>query len=520
MKSKAVIYCRVSSREQEETGYSLDAQEKLLKEYAETKGLQVAPKIFKVTESASGKQIRKTFNEMLQYAEEKDANVILCEKIDRLTRNLKDAATANDWVYEDAHREIHFVKENFVVSKNTRAHENLVWDMKVAIARFYTNNLSEEVKKGQKEKLAQGWLPTKPPLGYKTIGDKGHKIHVLHPEKAMLVKQAFELYSTGNYSLMALRDALFDHGLRTHSGAKLVKSRLANLLREPFYYGAMRWNDMLYARGAHEPLITKELFDKVQDVLTGKKAPHFKRRYFQFRKMLTCGECGGTITAEIKKNQYIYYHCNHFKKCSQKGVTVESQIENQLFGVFKFFESITEEEADELKRRIRANHAQEVEYKENAIKTLNTRYNALQKRLDTLYDDRLDGRISSEFWEKKRDETLAEQEGLQDQLSRLKNEETKYFEIGLHILDLARRAREIYDKRSPEERRLLLSHLFSNLALKDGEVAKTFKKSTAAIAKRVQERLDAEKDFRTRKATDKQRLSGKPNLKTNTLLRG
>ena len=167
----------------------------------------------------------------------------------------------------------------------------------------------------------------------------------------------------------------------------------------------------------------------------------------------------------------------------------------------KFFESITTEEAEELKCRIKGNHAQEIEYKETAIKTLNERYNALQRRLDNLYNDKLDESITREFWEKKNKEIVAEQEGLQEQLSRLKSEEAKYFEIWLNIIDLARRAREIYDKRSPEERRILLSHLFSSLVLKDGKVAHTYKKSTAAIAKRVQERLDAAKSLeRTQKA--------------------
>jgi len=209
--TKAILYARVSSKEQEETGYSLDAQEKLLKDYAAKNGFEIM-KIFKITESASGKQIRKTFNEMLGYAERNKISIILCEKIDRLTRNIKDAAIVSDWISGDEARQVHFVKENFILSKNTRAHENLVWDMKVAIARFYTNNLSEEVRKGQKEKLAQGWLPTKPPLGYRTIGDKGHKIHIIDEEKAPLVKKIFELYSSGNYSLNELVRVIYKEG--------------------------------------------------------------------------------------------------------------------------------------------------------------------------------------------------------------------------------------------------------------------------------------------------------------------
>src|SRR3989344_651511 len=197
---KAVSYARVSSREQEESGYSLEAQAKLAQEYADRKGLKTV-KAFSVTESASGRQVRKVFLEMLAYTNKNGIDVILCEKIDRLTRNPKDASLVDEWVRAKSSREVHFIKENFVLNQNTRAHENLVWDIKVAIARFYTNNLSEEVKKGQKEKISQGWLPTKPPLGYQTVGDKGHKIHIVDPVAGPLIKRAFEMYASGNYSI-------------------------------------------------------------------------------------------------------------------------------------------------------------------------------------------------------------------------------------------------------------------------------------------------------------------------------
>lgn len=496
MQLKTIIYARVSSREQEDTGYSLDAQEKLLKEYADKKELKVA-KIFKITESASGKQIRRIFIEMFQYAEKQGVKIILCEKIDRLTRNLKDAAIVNDWIQADASREIHFVKENFVVNRNTRAHENLVWDMKVAIARFYTNNLSEEVKKGQKEKISQGWLPTKPPIGYKTVGEKGHKIHVIDNPAASYVRKAFEYYATGNYSLAAIREKLYEEGLRTRAGGRLAKSRMESIVKDPFYYGAMRWNDAVYS-GRHEPLISQELFDKVQSILTRKKAPHYKSHDFMFRKLMTCGECGGTITGEIQKG-IIYYHCNHYRDCTQKAYTPEKTVESQILGVFKFFEAITPEEADEIKSKIRQNHAQEIEYKEKALDGLNQRYKALQRRLDVLYDDRLDGRIPVEIWELKNKEIVEEQTEIQNQIKKMKTEEAKYFEIWLNILDLARRAREIYEKRSPAEKRLLLQYIFSNLMLKDKNLMYSLSKPMEVLARRVQEKLDAEKHFRTMK---------------------
>ena len=106
---KAILFARVSSREQEETGYSLPAQQKLLEEYAKKNGFQIA-KRFSISESARGGSQRTTFNEMLGYVKKNSIKVIVCEKVDRLTRNLKDAVYVNEWINKDADRQVHFVK--------------------------------------------------------------------------------------------------------------------------------------------------------------------------------------------------------------------------------------------------------------------------------------------------------------------------------------------------------------------------------------------------------------------------
>lgn len=490
---KSVIYCRVSSKEQEETGYSLDSQVKLLKEYAERKGFGVA-KVYSISESASGAKQRVIFHEMMAYLLKHKINILLCEKVDRLTRNLKDAVVANDWIDGHVDRQIHFVKQNLVIHKNAKSDEKFRWDIEIVLAKKHIANLSEEVKKGQKEKIEQGWRPTRPLPGYRSAGEKGRKIHVLDSETAPFIRKMFELYGSGNYSMSAIVDILTKDGYRTQHGNKIAKSRVEELLQDPFYYGAIRWCEVTYQTGAHEPLITKELFDKVQDIRTRKKAPQYKRHNYQFRKMFVCGECGGTITAEIQKGT-VYYHCTHYKQCSQKKYSPEKELEEKLYGVFKFFETVTPAEAEEIKRKIKLNHAQEVEYKEKTLKTLNDRYNALQRRLDNLYSDRLDDRISVVFWQEKQKGITDEQGAIQEQIKKLKSDEAKYFEIWLNILDLARRAREIYEKRSPEERRLLLSHIFSNLVLTDESVAYTLKTPVQKFAERIQQRIDAEKTF-------------------------
>jgi len=141
---------------------------------------------------------------MLKYARKNKIKIIVCEKVDRLTRNFRDAVRINEWMNEDPERKIHLVKENCILSKDSKSHEKFIWNIKVSVAQFYTDNLSEEVKKGQMEKIAQGWLPSKPPLGYKTVGEKGHKVHVIDENVAPLIRKMFELYATGNYSLKKL----------------------------------------------------------------------------------------------------------------------------------------------------------------------------------------------------------------------------------------------------------------------------------------------------------------------------
>ncbi len=494
---KCVIFARVSSKEQEETGYSLDAQEKQLTEHANQHSFSVVKK-FRISESASGAKARQAFSEMMSFIQDEDIHVLICEKTDRLTRSRKDAVTIDEWVKEDETNEVHFVRENFVLSRNSKANEKFIWGIKVEVAQYYTDNLSEEVKKGQAEKIRQGWLPTKPPIGYKTVGEKGHKIHVPNEETAPLIREMFKLYASGEYSVISLNKKMYEEGLHSRDGAKFAKSRIHTLLKDPFYYGCVRWNGVVSA-GKHEPLISQQLFEKVQSILRSRTTPHHERHQFQFSKMMKCGECKGSITAEIKKGCHIYYHCNHYKNCSQKKYATEHSIEEQLFGVFRFFEAITPKEAERIKGRIRKDHEAEIEYKEQKIKTLNARYLRNERRIDVLFDARLDEKITQDMWERKNTEISEAQDKIQSQIKILKNEDTKYHEIWLHIVDLAFRAREIYEKRSPKDRRLMLRHIFSNLILQDRNVAYTLRKPVEILAKRVQERVDAEKTFELKK---------------------
>src|SRR3989344_5217990 len=225
---KFCLYARVSSREQEREGYSIDAQIKNCKDYALAHDLVIA-KEFVDIESAK-ESGRKKFSEMIAYLETNKDVGIICEKVDRLCRNFKDYIT-----FDDLKRTIIFVIENSIITADSKAPDKFFFGLRVLMARNYSDNLSDEVKKGMYEKFAQGGYPRKAPLGY--FNDKNSRGIVIDPSTSTHIIKLFELYATGNYSLERIANTLYKDGLRTRTGKRVIKSSLHRIIQEPFYYG-------------------------------------------------------------------------------------------------------------------------------------------------------------------------------------------------------------------------------------------------------------------------------------------
>lgn len=467
MQSKTVLFCRVSSKEQEESGYSLPAQEKLLKEYAESRDL-IATKIFSISESASGHKQRKIFQEMIQYLGEENIKIVVCEKIDRLTRNLKDAVMINDWLNEDEDRRIHFVKEGSELHKNSVSHEKFIWNIKVSTSQFYIDNLSEEVKKGQKEKLAQGWLPNRPPIGYKTIGDQGHKIHVPDENIAPLVKKMFDLYATGNYSLKKLTEAVYEIGLRSFTGKQLSKSRIHDYITDQFYIGKNCWNGIM-SDGKQEIFIDEDVFHKVQSLLKRKNTPKYSKHHYLFQGMIKCGECGGQISWEQQK-EHVYGHCNHYRNCTQEGSTREDKVEPQLVTALLKLKIDNPKVLAWVREALRETHKDQINFYECSLHELNERLQKAQKRLGKIYDDKIDEKITESFYEQKRREYVGEADSATTAIAKLTRANTKFHDLGVRLYDVAQNGEKIYYKTKGEPRRQLLTLVFDTLKLKNGEI--------------------------------------------------
>lgn len=478
---KALIYARVSSKEQEDTGYSLDSQEKFLSDYATKKAFEVA-RLFSISESASGKRQRETFDEMMSCSVKQKVKIIIAEKVDRLTRNFKDAVAIDEWLEEDEERQIHLVKDSLILHKNSKSQEKLNWGIRILFAKNYIDNLSEEVKKGLAEKLRQGWLPTKPPVGYKTLGEKGHKIHVIDDAKAPLVRKMFDLYATGNYGTDTLADMMFKDGLRNAGEKRIYKSRIAELLRDPFYIGKIRYNGEIH-RGAHERLISDEVFEIVQRKLTGNGAPRYRRHSPIFKSLLTCEECGGSVTWEIQKGHW-YGHCNRYRACTQRKFVRQEKIEEQLLPYLEGITIKNQRVSGWIKKALKESHADAITFSTTARDELHKRFESVQRRLEALYDDKLDGKIAEDFYQRKFQQFSQEKDDILSAQQKHEGANKKYYELGSNIFDLSQRAKEIYlnKNRLNDDKRILLRLIFSNLTINADKLNVSYNKAFGILS--------------------------------------
>ena len=473
---EAVLYARVSSKEQEKEGFSIPAQFKLLNKYAADNRLQVVHEYVDVeTAKKSG---RAGFTEMIKFLRKEGRSkqsspcrILLVEKTDRLYRNLKDWVTI-----DELDLEIHFVKENVILSQESRSSEKFMHGIKVLMAKNYIDNLSEETKKGMVEKAEQGIYPSFAPLGYINVECDGKRFIQPDPEVGPLVCKLFEWYATGNYSLLELTKKSHNEGFVFRKSGQIVsKSVVHKILKNPLYFGEFRWAGKMY-KGTHESLISRNLFDRVQEVMAekGRRKTGQQKHNWAFQGLLSCGHCGCAMVAEIKKKRYIYYHCTGNKgKCPEKWVR-EEEIARQ------FGEAISAIKMDNdvlgwVVAALKESHADEIEYHSELMSALQRQYDKLQHRLDTMYDDKLDGTIDQEFYDRKSSAWEKEQDDIMCKIANHQAANRTYLDEGVKLLELAQRAVILYEKQTEQEKRRIINFVCSNSTWKDGRLQPSYR---------------------------------------------
>jgi len=372
---------------------SIPAQRKLLVEYARTRGFSIKRDFIDI-ESAKNPG-RKEFTNMLRLLETDVAcRVVLVEKTDRLYRNRTDAL-AFEALIEKRGVEIHLVKEGRVIGKDSRSQDQFMHDIHVAVAKHYVENLKEEVKKGMREKAEQGIYPARAPVGYRN-NSLTRSIDV-DPQRGPVVKRIFELYASGQHSLVTLRGTVLNE-----LGLRLSRSYFETILKNRFYLGYFVWQGVEY-KGTHEPLISGDLFNRVHDVFAERNKPKHRKHAFAFAGLLRCAHDGCTVTAELQKGKYVYYRCSHGRgKCSLPYMR-EQEVSDRMCELLKGIyvpETIAQTIVDSLQSDSTRAEAE----RQKRIAATQQRIAALRARMDQMYEDKLDGKIDDEFWTRKMNE--------------------------------------------------------------------------------------------------------------------
>lgn len=461
---KCITYARVSTLEQQQEGYSIDDQLRTMRSYARRKGLKNV-KDFPAAESAKNVG-REKFHQMLSFLDgNPNIQHVICDRIDRLTRNLLDLALVDQLVMKSSIT-FHFVSDGIVYNKDSGLPERFMYGIMGVVAKGYSDGLSLVVKKNMKEMATRGTYPGRVPRGY--LVDKNLKSVVLDESCANTIRMAFQWYATGRHSLRSLSRKLFSEGIRRKgSGKQLSEGSIERILKNEFYYGMFRWADKLWP-GNYEPLISKELFDQVQIHLKRFDKSKERKLTFPYRGLLKCGYCGCNITAQQQKRKYVYYNCTEGKgKCPQKYYR-ESVIAERLGESVKAI-SIDREAAEELAAALTQGHKDEREYHKNSMTSIKRELSKLQDRLTAVYEDKLDCKITDTTWQNLSEKYNREIQQLEESLARHEEEYNKHFLNIDIVLELAQTAYSEYIERTDDERRVLLDNLLSKVVIKDDQ---------------------------------------------------
>ncbi|MDR3646893.1 MAG: recombinase family protein [Candidatus Babeliales bacterium] len=460
---KAILIARVSTEEQKEAGNSLPAQIARLERYCQMKGFRVLQS-FSFDESAYTDQ-RGDFDRIIEFInEQKEKVVVCCDKVDRLSRNLFDKRIS--LLYEKALKddiELHFVSDGQIVNSQISAVEKFNFGISLGLAKYYSDAISDNIKRANEQKLRKGELPGRAPYGYKNIiTPDGKKDIVVSEYEALIVKKTYELYATATYSIEAVRQKIKDdYGVAWSQGIADF------ILRLHFYYGVMKRNDKLYPH-RYPPIITKDLYDKVQQVKANfnKKPVKLTGMTYIYRGLLRCAQCDLAITAEKHKG-FVYYHCTQYYGKHDAKWFREEEITEQIGKVFKNLQ-MPKEIAEQIKDAINETNNQKIDFQNKQLAELNKEHKKLTTMLENLYLDKLQGRITESAYDKFNTQFREQLESVNSKIYRLEEVDNNYYIMTNQLLKLSSRAYELFLSSEVDEKRQLISLILSNLKV-DGE---------------------------------------------------
>lgn len=483
---KYFIYCRKSSEAEDRQVMSIESQLSTLQRTFANRPDIIVIDIYQEAFSAKAPG-RAIFNEMLVRIERGEAEGIIAWAPDRLARNSIDGGRIIYLLDRGVLHDLKFATYTF----ENNSQGKFMLQIMFGQSKYYSDALSENVKRGNRTKIEKGWRPNGAPIGY--LNDPATKTIVPDPERFPLIRRLLELALTGAYSLRNLREHTIAWGLRTVQrkrigGKYLTIAGVHRILRNPFYAGLLLWNGKTY-QGAHTSALTIDEFRRLQTLLKRPGKPTTQKRSFPFTGLIRCGECGFMVTAEEKINKYgsryIYYHCSKRRldyRCRQRSIdaaTMNEALETVLRSLVipdRLHRWVLEEIETAAKTR-QAEQALQ-------IRTLERQYDEATRAQTNLVTLRIRDAIDDAEFARQREALQLDQASLHHRLQ-LAQQGHNWFEPAKAVISFSNRAVSWFAEGDDQRKRQILRAIGSNFLLMDKKLRFEAKKPFLFHSKNV-----------------------------------
>ena len=484
MTKQYLALARVSSREQEREGFSLEVQEDALRRYAEQHDGRIL-KLYRIAETASKRDERKAFKELVAFAKEHAGRLdgMLFFKVDRAARNLFD------YVELERLEVDHNVPAIYVSqpTENTPA-GHMMRRTLANMAAFYTEQQSIDVRDGHARRIQNGLFVGKAPYGYRNVRKDGRGLIEVDPVKAPKVRRIFELYAYESHTLDSLLEQLAREGIvYTDASPRFLRSKVYDILTSRAYIGEVQYRQQWYP-GAHEPLVDRTTFDRVQQLLGGQTYRSHELTYAS--ELITCGHCGRPITGERKTKHtksgpkdYVYYRCARYTPTGHPRIRVrEQELDKQILALFDRLRIQDDNVRHWFRRVLQAKTRKGQKHSAEQRVELTRQLTAIQNQQDRLLNLRLLEEIDEGTFATKNTEFRDRIAQVKLQLETCDRRRAEHSEIALKAFELSQSLREKWLTADYQAKRRLLEIVCLNFRLDGVSLVPTIRKPFDVLA--------------------------------------
>jgi site-specific DNA recombinase len=473
-----VALARVSSREQEREGFSLAVQEEGLYGYAAKAGGQIV-KFYKIAETASKRDERKTFRDLIAYAKKHAAELdgILFYKVDRAARNLFDYVELERL---ESEYQVPFISISQPTDNNPSG--RMMRRTLANIASFYTEQMAVDISQGINRRVQDGWFPGRAPYGYRNVRRSGRSIVEIEDVPAANVRRIYHLYAYENKTLDGIFRKLSDEGVIYRPGKPhFSRTTIHNILNDRAYIGEIQYRGQWYP-GKHKPLVDRGTWDRVRALSGG--GGHASHSMTYADDLIKCQHCGYRITGEVKvkktkagERSYHYYRCTYYNKPGHPRTRVtEAQLDQQILALFDKMRVEDEGIRDWIRAVLAAKTRDDQQETQAQRAELLRQLTLMSEQKDRLLNLRIAGEIDPDTFAAKQTQLRDREASLKLQLDSIDRGKDENAELAGKVFELSQTLREKWLTADFDVKRKILEIVLLNCTLHDVTLVPTIRK--------------------------------------------